>query len=111
MNALIQKVTVYRITHFCFIKFILEAYKCIQCRLFTVPYFSLRSLQLNALHYWQPSWMSVKSTWGLGDSLKGSLPLPTTLDPNACPLGTLETKMAVVPVSALSWTSDDLMKK
>ncbi|CAH3176065.1 unnamed protein product [Porites lobata] len=48
---------------------------------------------------------------GLGDSLKGSLPLPTTLDPNACPLGTLETKMAVVPVSALSWTSDDLMKK
>ena len=36
---------------------------------------------------------------------------PHHFRPNACPLGTHENKMAVLPVRALSWTSDDLIKK
>ena len=33
-----------------------------ECRLFTVPYFSVRSSISSALRYERPSWMSVKST-------------------------------------------------
>ena len=33
-----------------------------ECRLFTVPYFSVRSSISSALRYGRPSWMSVKST-------------------------------------------------
>ena len=35
-------------------------------RLFTVPYFSVRLSRSSALHYGQPSWMSVKTTLGAG---------------------------------------------
>ena len=57
-------------------------------RLFTVPRFSIRLLKLSALHYRRPSWMSVKSTFGAGDSLGGGI------NPDAHPIGRYETKMA-----------------
>ena len=59
-----------------------------RARLFTVPYFSLRS-----------SWMSAKSTYGAGDGL----------NPDARPVSTYETKMAAPTSKALDL--DDLTKK
>ena len=38
------------------------SYPFVYFRLFTVPYFSVRSLRSSALRYGQPSWMSVKTT-------------------------------------------------
>ena len=43
-------------------------------RLFTLfsPYSSVRSSRSSTLCYGQPSWMSVKTTWGVGSGLEGS---------------------------------------
>lgn len=70
--------------------------------LFTVHYFFVRSLKSSDLRYWQPSWTSVKTTQRAGYGLGGSeeniflaFLLACVLNPNARPLGTYETKIAV----------------
>ena len=48
--------------------YLIHGYKS---RLFTVQYFSIQLTRSSTLHYGQPSRMSVKTTYGAGDSLGG----------------------------------------
>ena len=79
-----------------------------ECILFALLYVSVRSSISSALRYGRPSWMSVKSTWGAGDSLGGGPLLPRLSKPRRPPpryIWNQDGHPSPVPVSARSWRS------